>query len=209
MNRAVGILGGAFDPPHFGHLHLAARALADLPLSELWMIPNGHPPHRSAAAEYPHRLAMLKIAAAALPNVFVRELEPLNSRPHFTAETLSRLRTENPSVNFTLLLGGDSFGELEKWHSWREIFSLVNFAVAPRDSKIPLTESLEKFCSEKWVNRPAELTDGVGKIFRWECCAPSISASDARKKITDGKSIDKILPPPVADYIAKNEIYRK
>src|SRR5258705_5266033 len=107
----VGVLGGTFDPIHFGHLRLAEEVAHTLRLAEVRLVPSGTPPHRAAPhAATAHRVAMVRLAAAGNPLFVVDERETARSGPAYTFDTLSGMRAElGASCPLVLLLGADAF----------------------------------------------------------------------------------------------------
>ena len=130
----LGIMGGTFDPVHFGHLRLAAEALETLDLDAVRWVPSGQPGHRDAPTTIAlHRLEMVRLAIAGEPRFTLDAAETRTSQPTFTINTLKRLRaelgTDRPLV---VILGMDSFLSLPTWRSWTELFDLAHFAVGER-----------------------------------------------------------------------------
>ena len=123
----IGVLGGTFDPIHYGHLRLGEELGETLKLGEVRLVPSGTPPHRSApqvAAE--HRVAMVRLATAGNPRFRVDEREVRRAGPGYTFDTLTELRAEaGDSHPLVLLLGADAFLEFATWRRWHEIFNLV------------------------------------------------------------------------------------
>ena len=130
----LGILGGTFDPIHFGHLRLGQEAMQQLSLSQVLFIPAGRPPLRDTpCATAEQRLAMVKLAIEGNPEFVVDDSEVLAATQSYTVDTLTRLRIElGPQRSLVLLLGQDAFARLESWRRWTEIFSLAHVAVATR-----------------------------------------------------------------------------
>src|SRR5512144_2565323 len=121
--RGIGILGGTFDPIHYGHLRMAdgVRAALDLPCVRL--IPAGNPWHRSGRAPPAprlDRLAMTELAVAEFPQLSVDPREALTDAPAYTVDTLAALRGEVGATPLLLLVGADAFATLDGWKSWRQ-----------------------------------------------------------------------------------------
>src|SRR5690349_2992381 len=125
MPETIGIYGGSFDPPHLGHLILAAEALAQLRLDRLLWVLTPEPPHKSdqLLSATPQRLEMLRRAIAGTPEFELSSIELERPGPHYTIETLEKLRAQLPSADFVLLIGGDSLRDLPTWHRPADIIS--------------------------------------------------------------------------------------
>lgn len=129
----LGLLGGTFDPVHYGHLRLAEEAREALKLPELRWIPAGQPPHRTAPRTAAgHRLEMVRRAVAGNPAFTVDDAETRAPGPSFTVTTLERLRAALPDRPLVLLMGADAFLGLATWHRWRELLDLAHLGVATR-----------------------------------------------------------------------------
>src|SRR3989304_4353930 len=141
----IGVLGGTFDPIHYGHLRLAEELGEKLRLDEVRFVPSGTPPHRSApAVTADHRLAMTRLAAASNTRLKVDEREVRRAAPGYTFDTLRELRAEAGGTRpLALLLGADAFLEFATWHRWQEIFGLAHIAIAHRPG----------FPVERWTER--------------------------------------------------------
>src|SRR5882672_1998270 len=120
----IGILGGTFDPVHFGHLRLAEELAQTLRLAEVRFVPSGTPPHRAQPRTgTAHRLAMVRLAAAGNPLFNVDEREVRRSGPAYTFDTLTELRAElGAATPLVLLVGADAFLDFAAWHRWHELF---------------------------------------------------------------------------------------
>ena len=113
----IGVLGGSFDPVHYGHLRLAIELLQDLALSEMRLIPCGVPPHRALlVASNAQRVAMLQAAIVGEQGLVVDERELRRSGPSYTVDTLTSLRSELGDVPLCLIMGKDAFIHLHTWH---------------------------------------------------------------------------------------------
>ena len=127
----VGILGGTFDPIHYGHLRMADEVGAALGLAQVRLIPAGNPYHRPAdASQTPRlqRLAMARLGVVEFPRLTVDPREALRPEPSYTIDTLTGLREELGSTPILLLLGADTFATLPTWKRWLELFGLAPYS---------------------------------------------------------------------------------
>lgn len=216
MTAPIGVLGGTFDPIHYGHLRLAEELGETLKLEQVRLVPSGTPPHRSApqvAAE--HRLAMAQLATAGNSRFAVDAREVHRAGPGYTFDTLTELREEAGSTRpLVLLVGADAFLEFATWHRWREIFSLAHVAIAHRPG----------FPAERWAERmPQPLAreytarhmqqplathlQAAGGIVVVPFTALDISATAIRDMLRAGASPRYLLPASVLDYIREHRLY--
>ena len=215
----LGLLGGTFDPIHYGHLRLAEEAREALGLARVRLIPAGQPPHRdtpSSASE--HRLTMARTAAAGNPLLEVDDGEVCSTQRSYTVLTLERLRTElGGEQPLVLILGADAFEGLPSWHRWHELFGLTHIAVANRPGYAPhgrrwpgtLSAELDAACRDRITDDIAALaTSPAGRVVPFDMTPLAISASLIRDLLAGGHSVRYLLPDPVVDYIDKHSLYR-
>ncbi len=214
----LGILGGTFDPIHYGHLRLAEELADALKLAEVRLIPAGTPPHRAApATAATHRLAMAVLAIVGNARFAVDAREVRRSGPGYTFDTLAELRAEEgPQRPLVLLLGADAFLELATWHRWHELFGLAHVVIAHRPGfpieswpdrmPQPLAREYEKRLLRQVLNI---YTTPAGGIAALPIAALDISATMIRRALADGGSPRYLLPDPVLDYIRANNLYRE
>lgn len=204
----VGVLGGTFDPVHYGHLTLAADAAAQLNLVEVRFIAAGTPPHRAAPlASAKARVDMLKLALAGKPRFKLDEREILRQGASYCVDTLCELRQElGDSCPLYLLLGADAFAGLGTWHRWQELFALTHIAVALRPGFT--FKDLPPAVAAEFVKRRTTLPHAVtGSIVVLHIAPVEVSASMIREHLAEGKGARDLLPPPVFDYIQANHLY--
>ncbi len=212
----IGILGGTFDPIHYGHLRLAEELGERLRLEEVRFVPSGTPPHRSApAVTADHRLAMTRLAAADNARFSVDERELRRAGPGYTFDTLKELRSNLGDARpLALLLGADAFLEFATWHRWREIFGLAHVAVAHRPGfpverwteRMP--EPLAREYSGRLMQQPLAIhLAPAGGIIVVPFTALEISATAIRDMLRAGASPRYLLPAAVLDYIRSHGLY--
>jgi nicotinate-nucleotide adenylyltransferase len=212
----IGILGGTFDPIHYGHLRLAEELGERLRLEEVRFFPSGTPPHRSApAVTADHRLAMTRLAAAGNARFAVDDRELRRAGPGYTFDTLKDLRADLGDARpLALLLGADAFLEFATWHRWREIFGLAHVAVAHRPGfpverwaeRMP--EPLAREYSARLMQQPLAIhLSPAGGIVIVPFTALEISATAIRDMLHAGVSPRYLLPGAVLDYIRSHGLY--
>lgn len=221
-HHAIGVLGGTFDPIHFGHLHMAEELGEALDLAEVRFIPAGQPPHRAAlSTPATHRLAMVRLAVADNPRFRVDAREIEQRRTSYSVDTLTDLRRElGANQALWLLLGADAFLGLPTWKDWRQLFELANIAVAHRpgytllNSDAPGTE-LRQELARRLVNAapspfslpPLHNTTPFGNIALCPLTPLDISATCLRNSLQAGRSVRYLTPGCVTDYIQQHQLY--
>lgn len=211
----LGILGGTFDPIHYGHLRLAEEALERLDLAAVRLIPAGTPPHRRPPLATPeHRLAMAGIAAAANARLEVDGAEVHASGPSYTVLTLERLRAEcGPAKPLVLLLGADAFLGLTTWHRWQDLLRLTHIAVATRPSHelepARMAPELAELFAERQTRTARALRESpCGAVVPFGITPLDISATAIRAGLASSRSARYLLPDEVLDYISLNHLYQ-
>ena len=193
----MGIFGGAFDPPHLGHIALAQAAIEQLQLDALHIVPTGSAWHKDRPLSDPkHRLEMCRLAFADIDCAVVDDCETLRPGPSYTMDTLELLRSRSPEAQFFLLIGQDQAMHLSEWHRAKEIQRLAIITVASR----PLSVSAASAVG----NENDELFD----IKRLEMPPMPQSSTQIRSCVQNSISIDSLVCEPVARYIANNQLYR-
>jgi nicotinate-nucleotide adenylyltransferase len=195
--QRVGILGGAFDPPHLAHLALARSAVEHLQLNELRLVPTGqawHKPRALTAAS--HRLAMARLAFANLPGALVDARETQRNGPSYTVDTLREMRTEMPGAAFFLIIGADQARALAAWHAWQEIVQSATICVADRADLSSASDEFDAKVSNQSRFRHIKMP------------AMNLSATDIRARIAAQQDVTDLVCEPVARYIADHHLYQ-
>jgi len=218
MNTSpIGILGGTFDPIHFGHLRLAQEALEQCGLAAVRFIPAGTPPHRNAPlASAQHRLTMTRLALRGNSAFRLDEREIDRTSPCYTVDTLTALRSElGPAQPLFLLMGGDAFLQLHTWHDWKMLFLLAHIVVMQRAGGPPLGNAMSHAAAALQAEYRARLAPApsalreapAGSVLVVDMPALEISATDIRRRCSEGRSIRYLLPDAVTDYIQTHRLY--
>lgn len=212
----IALLGGTFDPVHYGHLRFADEVRRTLGLAELRLVPASDPPHRAGPrASAADRLAMLRLAVAEFPGLVVDEREINRSGKSYTVLTLEELRREDAQRPLLLLLGADAFLGLPTWHRWRGIFALAHIVVVARPG-VALAEGLPAPLVPEWTARlvrdPAILfSTPAGAIYEAFVSPQPIAATTIRSQLATGATgrdaVSQLLPRAVMAYIARHGLY--
>jgi nicotinate-nucleotide adenylyltransferase len=194
----IGILGGTFNPPHLGHLVVAQEAYRELDLDQVLLIPAGLPPHKPVEDEPgpEHRLELCRLAVGDDARFTVSDLELLRDGPSFTVDTLKTLRTQSPSDDLFLILGGDIAAGLPRWHEPERVLELATVAIAKRrgTSKAAVQDAL------------AQLTGGERARF-FQMPRIGISSTMVRRRVRAGQPIRYFVPDGVMHYIETHRLY--
>lgn len=212
--RRIGILGGAFDPVHNGHIELARRARDYCALDTVKLIPTGVPVHRDATiASAEQRIAMLELARAGQDWLQVDPRECLTDAPSYTYETAVALRAENPEAILFLLIGLDAFLAFDRWHRWQELLGLVHLLVAVRPgytyASCRLDRGFRQDVNARLVaNADTAAQYTAGKILHAELDLPDIASTQVRRMVRMGEDISTLVPADVAAFIANEKLYQ-
>ncbi len=192
----LGMLGGAFDPPHRAHFALAQAALDQLQLDQLRIVPTGQAWHKTrtlTAAE--HRVAMCELGFAGLDRAVIDPRETQRAGATYTFDTLSELRREFPAAQLFLLLGEDQARAFTTWHRWESIADLAIICVAARADESGATGG---FSIQSAPTPPFQ---------RLELPLLPVSATDIRQRVASHKSVSPLVFDSVARYIEQHHLY--
>ena len=214
----IAILGGTFDPIHFGHLRPAVEIYEKLSLSELRFIPSAKPPHRwQPEASAVDRLKMVKKAIKSFPEFILDDREFIrleeDNISSFTIDTVLSIREEiGENTPFGMIVGMDAFQSFTSWRDWQEILNTVHLIVASRPGyEDPSYEDKEK--AQDWVQQRLETDPKAlhkspsGKVYFCDVTQLDISATFIRNQINEGKSCSYLTPKNVNKYIKKQNLY--
>jgi nicotinate-nucleotide adenylyltransferase len=208
--RPLGILGGTFDPIHYGHLRPAQELLRTLDMAEIRVIPAANPPHRRPPVATPEqRLRMVELAVAGVPGFTADDCEFRRGGPSYTVLTLESLRQEFGERSLCLLMGLDAFEGIETWHQWRRLPELANFIVMTRPGwELPAGEKLPSWARDRLVREKSKLTQTSAGMIYFQAVTPQdISATRIREALARGESVEAWLPSAVLEYIRANRVY--
>jgi nicotinate-nucleotide adenylyltransferase len=193
------LLGGTFDPVHYGHLAIAEQTAESLGLAEVLFVPANEPPHkpRGAAASAADRAAMVSLAIAGNSRFRLSRVELDRPGPSYAVDTLERLQTDAPA-EYVFILSSEALTELDTWRKPERLLELTRIAVVPRPGypvmdrgwvaqHFPGREERVLFMDGPWLGH---------------------SASDIRRRVSEGRSIRYLVPPEVEAYILERGLYR-
>lgn len=213
--RAVGFLGGTFDPVHEGHLAIARAVGACFGLDQVRLIPAQTPVHRPPPmASAADRLAMLRLAAAPYPELAIDTREFDSRERNYTLLTLQGLRAELPEAALLWIIGEDAFALLTGWHRWRELFDAAHFVVINREGdgvSARWPEALQEAVAPRWTNDKRALTiNKSGLVCGLSLPPQPASSTKIRAALAAGHADDiaGLLPKAVLAYIARHGLYQ-
>jgi nicotinate-nucleotide adenylyltransferase len=191
----TGLLGGAFDPPHNGHLVLARAAVAHFDLARLVVVVTGDPPHKAVETDAETRFRLASAAFAGLPAVELSRFELDRDGPSYTVETARWARDTYGEVIF--LVGADEFLSFLAWHDPNGVLEAVRLGVAtrpgyPRAQLEPVLAALE---------RPE-------RVELFDIPALPVASTELRARLGRGEPVDDAVPAPVAALIRELGLYR-
>ena len=195
-NMKIGIMGGTFNPIHYGHLVTAEEALSQFKLDRVIFIPTGQPPHKTTCklASPEDRYMMTVMATASNSHFFVSRIETDRKGRSYTIDTLKELKfTYGESATFYFITGADAILEILTWKNPEEIITMCKFIAATRPGYN--------------LSRIEELKKAKDSISIMEIPALAISSTDIRERIKTSRPIKYLLPESVCNYLLKNDLY--
>ncbi len=200
MRKKIGILGGTFDPFHKGHFQLAQTAYEQFQLDEIWIMPNGNPPHKKEQKQldFHIRCEMIRLATAQIPYMHLCEAEGSDEGYHYTYETLENFHKSYPEYQFYFIIGADSLKDFPMWREPGKIAALCTLLVACRDD-----------------SGISELMEGIQKIqnqYHADCLIMNspridVSSSTIRNLLSQGEDISSYVGTAVSEYILQHQLY--
>lgn len=210
----IGILGGTFNPIHFGHLHIAEEVLKSCALDQVWFLPTSRPPHKALAAEVPfaERLAMVEAAVADCPQFIASDLEGRRGGTSYSVETLEELRSECPGDEFFFIMGLDSFAEIATWKDYSRLFELAHLVVTARPGFSGSLQQLlpvaiaDRFCYDA---ESKNLTHAAGfSVVSVPHTCRDVSSTEIRRRLQVGADVAGLVPATVIAYIEQHRLYK-
>lgn len=209
-HKAIGILGGTFDPIHLGHLRMALELYEALDLARVHIIPSYQPIYRKKPVASPsQRLNMVQCAVKHEPALYADDREIRREGITYTIDTLIEMRAQMPDIPLCLLLGIDAFIGLPSWQRWEEILQYAHIVVAHRPHyHLPQNGIVAELMQSRLHTETAIIHETLaGAILLKPITALEISATDIRKQIAMGRNPRYLLPDDVYSYIKESGTY--
>ena len=199
LHRRIGLMGGSFDPPHLAHVALAQRAIEQLQLDRLIVLPTGDAWHKSRTlTDGQHRLKMTQLAFAGLEQCKIDDREILRAGPSYTIDSLLEIQKDEAGSEFSLIIGEDQALQFSTWHRWRDILSMTHLVVAQRPHESSISQSSAQL-------HPSEMDTVITLDFE----AMAVSATQIRLRIENRQDVSAWVPANVLQYIHKQNLYTK
>lgn len=198
MGKRLGVMGGTFDPIHYGHLVTAEEALEQFRLDEVVFVPTGQPwmKEHEVVSSSEDRYLMTVIATASNPKFSVSRVEVDREGATYTVDTLRSLREEQGAgTDLFFISGADAILEILHWREPQELFELAHFIAATRPGY-----DLAHF--------EEDATSLRSEVSVMHVPALAISSTDIRARIADGHPIRYLVPEGVKSYVEKAGLYR-
>ena len=199
---SIGILGGTFDPVHVGHLTVGEVARTTLDLESVLFVPAGQPPHKAGqpSTDSRHREAMVRLAIAECPGFAISRIELDRPGPSYTVDTLELIAGEGAAGGRPdpwLILSSEALLGFPMWREPDRILALARVAVAPRPGSVPADRS---WLEERFPGRFDRFASLPGPHL-------TVSATEIRRRVGQGLTIDGLVPPAVERYIMEHDLY--
>ncbi len=194
----IGILGGTFNPIHYGHLTMAEFVLKNFGLDKICFLPNGQPPHKANdfIADKHHRLNMTKLAIDSYDDFYLSDYEVCDDKYHYTIDTIKHFKALNPDDEFFFIIGADSLFNLSSWKNAEELKLICSFIVCDRTGSGNTDAEINRLIAEGCRIQKADMP------------FVDIESTAIRNSVKQGKDISQLTPLVVYDYILKNNLYK-
>ena len=207
----MGVLGGTFDPVHYGHLKTAHAAYRQVGLGSVRILPCYQPVHReSPIASADQRVAMLQLALQEFPEFELDVRELSRGGPSYSYDTLKSLHEDFPDAHLCFLIGADAFLQFTEWYRWQEILELAHLLVMVRPGYqiLPGTRARELFQSYGASAQTELSKSAAGKILPVAVPKVDISSTVIRERLRSGESISGLVPAALEEWLQTQSIYR-
>jgi nicotinate-nucleotide adenylyltransferase len=200
----LGLLGGTFDPIHYGHLMLAECCREQCRLERVFFLPAAVPPHKQGrpVTSAEHRVAMIEAALQDQASFAVSRYEVDRGGINYSVHTLEHFHQEFPQGEFFFIMGADMLLDLPNWREAGRVCSLATPAVARRAGTSPL--DFNPLCTIASPERIEQM-----RLYQVEMPEIGISSSEIRRRVAAGSSIRYWTPPAVDQYICTHGLYRQ
>jgi nicotinate-nucleotide adenylyltransferase len=213
-----GILGGTFDPVHFGHLAVARAVERALGLERILLVPARVPPHRGRpTVSIYHRFAMVALAALTSKSLVASDIELDSHEPSYTSVLLDRFQGRGVSPSeMVFITGADAFAEIASWHHYPAILDQCHFAAVSRPglradrllaANAPFASRCVHLDGTTPPGRPHPALASKPRVFLIEADTPDVSSTEIRTRVRTGGPLNDLMPEPVAEYVRRHELY--
>ncbi len=200
IRRRIGIIGGSFNPVHYGHLMIAENAREQFALDKVLFIPTGHSPlkHKQQITDAVHRCAMVSMAVSDNPWFDLDEVEVQSPEISYTYRTMNKLKDKYISSEFFFILGADSLFDFESWKNPQLILENCSILAAGR----------RHLREKKFLEQIAYLNEKYPQKFHpLDTTNIDVSSEEIRQRVRQGRSIRYLVPETVEKYIKDKKLY--
>lgn len=196
----IGMFGGSFNPIHNGHIQLIKGIISELNLDKLLVVPSFLPPHKlvESPVSPQDRIAMCKLCVSDIPKAEISDMEIKRGGKSYTYETLQELHSIYPADDLFLIMGADMFLSIETWKNPEIIFKLATICGVPRKGVGGRQELIDRETFLKSIGAETKVLN---------LTLPEVSSSEIREFAKNGKSIDRLVPAQVENYILEKGLY--
>ena len=209
--RALGVLGGAFDPVHIGHLRGAIAVREHLGLERVDLLPAAKSPLKDAATvTAADRLAMLEAAVRGVPGLGIDARELAREGPSYTVDTLIELRREVGQVlPLIWIVGTDILPALPRWSRWQQLLELAHLVILERPGADSPPLAVTQWLDQHRIDQNALLTSAAGGVMTLDQPVLYIASSDIRALLAAGRDPRFLLPDVVMEYIKRHKLFMR
>lgn len=198
----IGIMGGTFNPIHNGHIEMMQKAMQEMGLDDILLIPTGNPPHKPEEVILPKydRYELCLLSAVSYDNILVSSIEIERSGFTYTIDTLRELERLYGSKNkFYFIIGGDTVFQLESWKEYKEVFKRCEFIAFGR----------ENLDSQELLNKIEDMRNEYKVRIKYiDSGISGVSSSEIRERLIKGQSIEGMVPDSVGEYLLRHGLYK-
>ena len=207
--QALGVLGGAFDPVHIGHLRGAIAVREHLGLERVDLLPAAQSPLKdTATVTAADRLAMLEAAVRGVPGLGVDARELARKGPSYTVDTLIELRREvGQAMPLIWIVGKDILPALPKWSRWQQLLELAHLVILERPGSDSPPLAVTQWLDQHQIDQSALLTSPAGGVMTLDQPVLDIASSDIRALLAAGRDPRFLLPGVVMEYITRHKLF--
>lgn len=180
----IGLLGGSFNPIHYGHLQIAIAVRDQLSLDKTWLVPAGKHPYaqKDRLLDIRSRIMLIQKAISNIPALEICLEDSDETKPSYTDELLMRLQLEHPSDQFLFIVGADNVPQFPQWHNWQWLRDNAHFVAVNRpDNDVKCLQQLDYANQIQFITIPPI----------------PISSTLIRENVREGKPITGLVPPAI------------
>ncbi|MEC4728721.1 nicotinate-nucleotide adenylyltransferase [Shewanella sp. D64] len=206
----IGILGGTFDPIHFGHIRPAIEVKQLLNLDKIWLMPNHIPPHKTTpSVNTQHRVEMAQLVCDQYAEFELCDIEVNRQTPSYLVTTLEQITLNNPDDEFYFIMGMDSLITLTNWYKWQSLFTLCHLVVCQRQGwNLAPDNAIFNEYQTRLASPQAITAQKSGLIIPIKVTPQAYSSTEIRQQLSQGSTPTDALPNIISEYIKDKNLYQ-